>query len=65
MLGEMLRMSGRDVRIERDALSHFEYGSDYSKHVEAQVIRDEHDALRDFEFPGGHSNILKSAESRN
>ena len=27
-------------------------------------MRDEHDALRNFEFPGGHSKILKSAESR-
>ena len=34
------------------------------QHFEAQAMRDEHDALRNFEFPGGHSNILKNAESR-
>ena len=27
-------------------------------------MRDAHGAVRNFESPGGHSNILKSAESR-
>ena len=27
-------------------------------------MRDEHDAVRKVDFSGGHSNILKSAESR-
>ena len=27
-------------------------------------MRDEDDAVRNFQFPGGHSNILKSADSR-
>ena len=41
---------------ERDgALSHVEYGGDYSNM---------HDALRNFEIPGGHSNIVKIDDSR-
>ena len=31
---------------------------------EGQAMRDEDDALRKVDFPGGHSNILKSAESK-
>ena len=34
------------------------------QHFEAQAMRDDHDAVSKVDFFGGHSNILKSAESR-
>ena len=34
------------------------------QHFEAQAMRDDHGVLCKVDFSGGHSNILKSAESR-